>query len=536
MKPLVQSPDTKPKGVDHRNLPALDAARCPLLLPLLFFMLGLLLEGFFSPLLRISSWISFFVLVLLVLLGAWYAGFSRSRWLNKGAWIGTCLLLGYLTMGTHRANIRFTPARSWKLEEIKTYRAYLTNWGGAIKGCRKQRRALTLQAEMVHLGGGKIAPFKQQILLCYSDTNAHFQMGTEFWIASTPRLMSANYGKQRGERHFTDYASPKELIRTGRRRGSWLWNGSQDLRRQMQLMLQERGLALAASLLLGKHEGLSPDLRRNFGATGVMHLLAVSGLHIGILYALFYGLLSCFPIGRLRWLLPIVFLWIFALIAGLSPSVLRATFLCSFLAIGRYVSRQGFAFNSLSAAAFFILLLWPEKIFSVSFQLSFLAVFGILIYYKLLRRAWTPRHYVLTIIYDSVCVSIAAQLAIFPLGVYYFKELSLIFPLANLLLLPCLFIALPLTLLYVGVLPLSEGLSAPLGFVLKLLLGFMEWVAATLAAAPGSHLYPFVWRPVQLGLVYVSLFFVTYYLYFRYPIYAYLGFISLLIYVLIGIL
>ena len=156
------------------------------------------------------------------------------------------------------------------------------------------------------------------------------------------------------------------------------------------------------SITLGYKAYLSDDLQEAFRASGTAHVLAVSGLHVGIIYMVI-GFLFSF-LGKqgvrykIRQLLVVVSLWAYALIAGLSAPIFRATFMLTIYCVGQARNRAGFSYNTLAASAFFLLLINPFSLFDLSFQMSFMAVFAILFIQPKMQRIYTPNNRV-SIIY-----------------------------------------------------------------------------------------------------------------------------------------
>ncbi|MDF9799055.1 competence protein ComEC [Catalinimonas alkaloidigena] len=213
---------------------------------------------------------------------------------------------------------------------------------------------------------------------------------------------------------------------------------------------QARGIALA--LVLGIKTGLDDEIRNAYAAAGAMHVLAVSGLHVGIIYLVLSFLLR--PLERggrwgvvLKTILCLLALWGYALLTGLSPSVMRAATMFSFIIVAEASRRQTNIYNTIAASAFFLLLYDPFLIMSVGFQLSYLAVLGIVYLQPKIYQWFTPNNKWLDWLWGLTAVSIAAQLATFPLGLYYFQQFPLYFWLSNILVIPAAYLILSLGLL-----------------------------------------------------------------------------------------
>jgi competence protein ComEC len=215
-------------------------------------------------------------------------------------------------------------------------------------------------------------------------------------------------------------------------------------------------LGILSALTLGYRDELDRDVQQSFSASGAMHVLAVSGLHTGIVWGILMWILTiggwCKPLyeekGK-RWLLGgilLTLLWIYAFITGLSPSVLRSALMLSFWELSYLMKRHTSHWNPILAAAVIILLINPLALWSVSFQLSFAAVLGIMVIaswmqqHTRLRSGWSKY------IGGLLMVSIGAQLATMPLTLYYFGQTSNYFALTNLIVIPLAFVVLLLGL------------------------------------------------------------------------------------------
>lgn len=202
-------------------------------------------------------------------------------------------------------------------------------------------------------------------------------------------------------------------------------------------------LAIAAALTIGVKDDLDSDIVDAYSASGAMHVLAVSGLHVGILLLILNGLLGSvkkLPQGKLIFaILIIVLLWLYAFITGLSASVLRAVTMFSMVIIAQAYDKKSNIYNTLAASAFLLLCYDPYLIMSVGFQLSYLAVVGIVYLQPKLYILWHTSHYWLDKIWAITCVSIAAQLATFPLAVLYYHQFPTYFMFSNLVIIPASF-------------------------------------------------------------------------------------------------
>ncbi|MDX1828941.1 MAG: ComEC/Rec2 family competence protein [Lutibacter sp.] len=219
------------------------------------------------------------------------------------------------------------------------------------------------------------------------------------------------------------------------------------IRKEINKSLQKNGfknevLAVINALLLGQRNFVSSDLLKSYAGAGAIHILAVSGLHIGILLWLLTWLfkpLHYLKNGKTIALISVVILlWMYAVIAGLSASVVRAVAMFTAIAISLNVNRLSNIYNALVISMFFLLLFHPFYLFDVGFQLSYLAVFSIVWIQPKLVDLIKPSYWILNKLWQLFTVSIAAQIGILPLSIYYFHQFPGLFFVANLIIIPFL--------------------------------------------------------------------------------------------------
>ncbi len=201
-------------------------------------------------------------------------------------------------------------------------------------------------------------------------------------------------------------------------------------------------LALINALLLGQRQTISDDLLTSYTDAGAIHILAVSGLHIGIILlflVLVFSWLNSFKNGKLiAAILIISLLWFYAVIAGLSASVVRAVAMFTALSIGLQLNKPSNVYNTLFISIFFLLIFNPFYLFEIGFQLSYLAVFSIVWIQPKLQNLWVSKIWLFRKMWQLFTVSIAAQLGILPLSLFYFHQFPALFFVANMLIIPFL--------------------------------------------------------------------------------------------------
>lgn len=210
-------------------------------------------------------------------------------------------------------------------------------------------------------------------------------------------------------------------------------------------------LNVAIALILGQQQDISPEIIRDYQFAGAVHILSVSGLHIGFILLFVTFLLKPFPNTRrgsfIKLIIILASLSSFGLIAGLAPSVLRSVTMFSFVAIGMYLRRSTNIFHTLLVSILLILLVQPSFLFDVGFQLSYVALFFILWLQPLLAQLWTPRNGITNYFWEILTVSFAAQIGAFPLSIYYFHQFPGLFFVTNLVIIPFLSVIMALGVL-----------------------------------------------------------------------------------------
>lgn len=294
---------------------------------------------------------------------------------------------------------------------------------------------------------------------------------------------------------------------------SWTWWRLRCLKATEQIFNPET-TPVAKALLLGYKNDLDQEQRQAYSRAGLSHIMAVSGLHVGFLIAPFWLLIPWLRrsnMGRLTGLAGIsVLLWIYAGITGFSPSVMRASVTALFLLYGTLYHRAGDSLNLTAAAAFVLLLTDPSQLTDIGFQLSFGAVCTILLVMPVVQRK-LPYHLRVAWYGKPVMagvISIVVQFGLYPLQAYYFGEMSLISPLANMIFIPFLGLIIPMSVLAVLVWMVSPAISSFIAFGSIRFLGWMndfvalipdqQW-AWTTVDSPSFWIFP-LWITVLAGI------------------------------------
>lgn len=232
--------------------------------------------------------------------------------------------------------------------------------------------------------------------------------------------------------------------------------------------LQEEITGIAAAMLTGYKEELDPDTKASFSRVGAMHILAVSGLHVGIIYLLvnymLFFLNKSISGKLLRLLITLLFLWFYVVFTGMSPSVLRAGIMFSLISIGQTLSYKPNIYNTIFLSAFILLIANPGNLFNVGFQLSYLAVLGIVFFYPAMKNWINSSYWIIIKAWDLVCVSLAAQIATTPISLYHFGQFPTSFLITNLVVVPL-----------AGII-IYTGIAAVIFTELQLIGSFFIWI------------------------------------------------------------
>ena len=285
--------------------------------------------------------------------------------------------------------------------------------------------------------------------------------------------------------------------------------------------LGEKEFNVLSALTLGFKRGLDPDTKKVFVSAGAMHVLAVSGLHVGIVFivlSFFLGFLKKHKSGRILYIFLIVSaLWCFAFVTGLSPSVRRAASMFTFVLIGQSLKRPPNIYNSLAVSAFFLLLVNPNSLFEAGFQLSYSAVIGIVFLQPKLQKIFTFRYAFFRYVWALFTVSVAAQIATFPISIFYFNQFPVYFWLSNLVVIPAVTLLIPLgiSLLVFNWIPV---ITSVLSFLIQLILTYVIQFLTFIEQIPFS-VFEFNFLNLELVFIYGILFSMFLFVEFRSSLY-----------------
>ena len=292
---------------------------------------------------------------------------------------------------------------------------------------------------------------------------------------------------------------PPSVSRLDRSKTYFLERRAKLLDRLSESGVDGSAYAVVAAMALGDKSQLTTELRDAYAISGASHILALSGLHLGIIYTLLSLLLS-----RRRWqmvsqIVIIVSIWLFVFLVGLSASVVRSAVMVSIYALLSLGHRDKLSVNTLAFAAIVMLLFNPMALFDVGFQLSFMAVLTILLFYPLLESLWSQPflldHRLFRWLWTMLSVSCAAQIGVAPLIAYYFGRISCYFLLANLVVVPAAALILYLSL--------AVLLIPSLAYLLIYIVDTLNQLLVSIAALPGASIEGLHPTVLQVWMMYV---------------------------------
>jgi competence protein ComEC len=376
----------------------------------------------------------------------------------------------------------------------------------------------------------------EKIILYNSDslTNTHIEPGKRVLFQS--KLFGVTRSNNPGEFDFKRYMNLKGIRYQAYLKGGIVFTDYEhfnlktsalNLRSRLMKMYRDAGISgdeysVLCALTLGDQNYISNDVKSSFSASGAMHVLSVSGLHVGIIFLIISYLLK--PLDKnkrlrlIKIVILLIFLWFYAFISGLSPSVLRSCTMFSFLVVGENLNRRTNTYNTLAVSAFALMLINPLLIFDVGFQLSYLAVTGIVFYQPRFAALIKTNNIIPKYLWDLVTVSLAAQLATTPISIFYFHQFPSYFLITNFIVVPLaaliLYAALPFFAFF-----FIPFISKLLASILYYLTWFLNHSVKTIEFLPGSVIEGLWVSDFTLLLLYIFIISCTVYLIVKRGIY-----------------
>lgn len=260
----------------------------------------------------------------------------------------------------------------------------------------------------------------------------------------------------------------------------------------------EKELGLAEALLIGYKDDLDKTLVQSYSNTGVVHVIAISGLHLGLIYWLLTWFFKPLQKRKLNWLRPIFILtglWLFSLLAGAQPSVLRSAFMFTCIVLGDSFARKSSIYNTLALSALLLLCINPYWLWDVGFQLSYAAVLSIIIFMQPVYHWFYIKNKTLDFIWKLNAVTIAAQILTVPIGIYHFHQVPLNFLFTN-------FLAVPLSsfILLDEILLCVISFIPPLAAIIGQFISWLIWIMNSYIER--IEMLPFsLWDGLQISIL-----------------------------------
>ncbi|MBC7411710.1 MAG: ComEC/Rec2 family competence protein [Bacteroidia bacterium] len=308
---------------------------------------------------------------------------------------------------------------------------------------------------------------------------------------------------------FSAYATPQSIVYIGKNTSlsviKFAYQINQKLFRLLKLHLTNDELAITTAMLLGNDNFIANETLNDYKATGLMHILSVSGMHVALIYGGLLWILGLFKINTRRsiWVNvgSLLFIWLYILIIGSPIAAVRSAFMISFLIFARITRNEANTLNALVASATLLLLYNPLSLMDIGFQLSYMAILGIVVLNPLLKKLYSPKNKLVYYLWELTTVSIAAQLFTTPLLLYYSHTFSNYFLISNVL---C--IGLSEIIMYCAIVVVFLSPVPYLGFasayILSLAIQLMNLLTNWIAQLPNTISYIYTIDKYSVGLCY----------------------------------
>ncbi|PID89592.1 MAG: hypothetical protein CSA05_00305 [Bacteroidia bacterium] len=500
----------------------IELQRAPFVRLVLPLIAGILLQD--ALCLSASLLIPFFSLVFAAAIFLLFAKFNTFLYAYR--WIsGFLIMLSVLLFG---AILTFGKQRLQPVELPDDEQTYIARIDEFVK--EKNKSYKTLALVQVRSDSAGFHPVGRKMLLYFEKDDAAKKLMYGDRILLHARPQTVKNANNPNEFDYKTYLSRQGIfyqayVKSGnfsileRQQGFFIMQIAQNLRQKLMEIYKECGLegqefAIASALTLGYKDDLDTDTRRAFSAAGAMHVLAVSGLHVGVIFMILNFLFRFLQFSKItktiRFVLIVCGLFFFAFITGLSPSVLRASIMFSIVQLAILINRNKNIYNTISISAFFMLVCNPYLIFNVGFQLSYTAVLSIVFFQPKFVRLYVPKNKILQHFWELVSLTLAAQIGTAPIGIYYFNMFPIYFIITN------LFVVTLATFIVAGSFFVFLGsyvsvLSNAISFVFVYLIKTLNYIVTTIESLPFSTLERLHLNMSQLILLYIFIFLASLY-------------------------
>ena len=363
------------------------------------------------------------------------------------------IIIAFALLLTYQRDVRNKPSWFGNFYNQNNYLSLTINEPLLEKA--KSYKADALVESVINIDSVKPAIGKIVVYFSKDSTIARLQYGDKILI--NRKLQPIQNSGNPGAFNYKQFLAFKQIFHNVfLKKGEWvllrekhinplnqfLFNSRQKILNVLHRNMQgnDDQLSIAEALLIGYTQDLDKDLVQAYSNTGVVHIIAISGMHLGLIYVMLIWIFNRIPYLKrlriLRTILVITCLWLFALLTGGGASILRSAVMFSTIAFGDIFTRKTSIYNSLAASAFILLCFNPFYLWDVGFQLSYLALSGIVIFQKPIYNLAYIKNKVLNYVWKLTAVSLAAQIFTFPICLYYFHQFPTIFLITNLLTVP----------------------------------------------------------------------------------------------------
>lgn len=457
-------------------------------------------------------------------------------------WLNTIpLLLGFFFAGmaftSFRQSMRLSPEKQAAAEKEQRWIVRVADFPS------EREKSMKMTAEVLQTAEGVPMKGKTLLYLPKSDESATVTHGDILIISAKlkPLLPPANpdafdyrkYMQKKGV-FYTAYAGDGCWQLLGRHTFQPLKAVTHRIQTYLSSVFTAAGMSgpeydIINAILLGDDDTMNPELKRTYAAAGVSHILCVSGMHVGVIFMILDFVLKPLDLfrttRRLKAIAILFFIWFYAHITGLAPSVSRSAAMFTFVTAGSLLNRRTTVFHSLFASLFVLLSINPLLLLDIGFQLSYMAVFGIVLIQPLLAKVYTCKTKVGNYFWELATVSIAAQTSTFPISVHYFGQFPNYFLLSNISVIALSFIVMAtgIVLLVTAFIPIAaKVVSFCLIWEIKAMNGIISFVERL----PGSVTNDIDCSAAQTLLLYALIILVYMALHFRKRKFAWGAFVT----------
>lgn len=486
----------------------------PFLRIIIFLVAGILIAYWMPVTGKINS--NYLLISLAILAITGFVAYKLNLGWNRRWMIGAILGFSIFLSGILLVKLKENKPDALPINKHETYIGRILE--DPVKTVNNIRTVIEI-SHIVDNDTVKIMPGRTLAYLKQDSVSTHLEYGDI--IVFSARLNLPEGPKNPGEFDYANFLTMNDIQYTVFISGDkWnllgaspntLMSTAINARKYLLQVLQDNGIkgddfAVAAAILLGYDQLLETELEQNYVTAGAMHILCVSGLHVGIIYLVLNFLLGFLRRNKFQKIIKMVLLlgliWFYALLTGFSPSVQRASLMISLFIIAGISSKQKDVYNTLAASAVILLYADPFIIFNVGFQLSYTAVLGILIFYKPIASIFYIKNPVVRKIWEIVAVSVAAQLGTFPLAAHYFHFFPTYFWLTNIFIFPLSFaiVGAGMTLMIISWIPFVSNF---IGIILSGFVYLLNLIVDSVKFLPYYGIYDLYFPWLKVILVYL---------------------------------